>query len=332
MIPASFARVATIVFCLAAWTASADAQTYTITDLGPICQAAGINGSGAVTGIARQHAFVYAEDVMTDLGTLGGEYSEGQAINTGGEVVGYATRADGSYRAFLSIGGRMTDLGTLGADYSVAYAINDAGQVAGSSTTADGRSHAFLYSGGRMIDLGTLGADVPGWTTAALGINASGQVVGYSYVPTGEFHAFAYAGGVMRDLGTLGGSLSQAYAINAAGQIVGQAYLAGNAAAHAVLWSAGSAIDLGALNRYSSGLAINGAGLVVGSADVRSRSQYLVYHAVVYRNGAPVDLNRLIPARSGWILSAATAVNDAGQIAGYGTLRGVQHGFLLTPE
>jgi probable HAF family extracellular repeat protein len=136
----------------------------------------------------------------------------------------------------------------------------------------------------------------------------------------------------MHDLGTLGGSWSQAFAINAAEQITGQAYLPGNAKAHAFLYSGGSMTDLGALNQYSSGLAINGSGVAVGNSDVRNNTGFLVYHAVIYQNGAPVDLNGLIPPRTGWVMSAATSVNDSGEIVGYGELHGVQHGFLLTPR
>jgi probable HAF family extracellular repeat protein len=43
------------------------------------------------------------------------------------------------------------------------------------------------------------------------------------------------------------------------------------------------------------------------------------------------DLNSLIPANSGWLLKQASAINDAGQIAGYGTIHGETHAFLLTP-
>ncbi len=42
------------------------------------------------------------------------------------------------------------------------------------------------------------------------------------------------------------------------------------------------------------------------------------------------DLNALIPA-TGWALHNATAINNAGQIVGWGDLNGVSHGFLLTP-
>jgi probable HAF family extracellular repeat protein len=43
------------------------------------------------------------------------------------------------------------------------------------------------------------------------------------------------------------------------------------------------------------------------------------------------DLNRLIPGDSGWVLVAAYAINDAGQIVGCGNRRGQRRAFLLTP-
>jgi probable HAF family extracellular repeat protein len=316
------------------------AQTYSVTDLGtlggPTSAAYGINTAGEVTGIAALtsglHAFVASGGKMTDLGTLGGEYSQGEGINSFGSVVGYSTLADGSYRAFMYTNGLMTSLGTLGANYSAAYAVNDAGQVVGASITSTNLNHAFLYSRGQMTDLGTLGGNQPGWSTVASGISASGQVVGYSYRTDGNFHGFLYMNGVMQDLGTLGGSWSQAYAINNAGQIAGQAYLPRNAKAHAFLHSGGKMTDLGAFHAYSSGLAVNSSGVVVGQADIKNSTGLLVYHAVIFTNGKPQDLNKLIPVNSGWVLSSANSVNDAGQIVGYGTLHGAQHAFLLTPH
>ena len=43
------------------------------------------------------------------------------------------------------------------------------------------------------------------------------------------------------------------------------------------------------------------------------------------------DLNALIPSGSGWVLRNATAINNAGQIVGWGDVGAESHGFLLTP-
>jgi len=133
----------------------------------------------------------------------------------------------------------------------------------------------------------------------------------------------------MTPLGTLGGSWSIAYAINDQNQIAGQAYTRGNRAAHAFRLSDGQMVDLGSLGGSSSwGLAINNSGTVVGYATTRANE----YHAFVSADGGRMqDLNRLIPPNTGWVLGEAHGINDVGQIAGSGTIRGQQHAFLLTP-
>jgi len=42
-----------------------------------------------------------------------------------------------------------------------------------------------------------------------------------------------------------------------------------------------------------------------------------------------VDLNSLLPANSGWTLTQASAINNEGQIVGYGIHNGATHAFLL---
>jgi len=316
------------------------AQTYTIADLGTLgtnsngsySVAYCINGSGQVAGESSapssqmsDPAFLYSNGQLINIGTLGGESGQPRGINTSGQIAGYSTLATGSYRAFLYTGGQMIDIGTLGADYSVAYALNDSGQVVGNSAHLGGQDHAFLYSNGQMTDLGTLGGD----TSNAYGINNLGVIVGYSYNSSGDFLGFIYQNGTMTPLGTLGGSWSIAYAINDQNQIAGQAYTRGNRAAHAFRLSDGQMVDLGSLGGSSSwGLAINNSGTVVGFATTRRND----YHAFVSTNGGRMqDLNRLIPPNTGWVLGEANGINDVGQIAGSGTIRGRTHAFLLTP-
>ena len=80
----------------------------------------GINDAGQVVGYCRRgpHAFITGPNGvgMTDLGTLGGDYSVAYGINDAGQVVGYSSTAAGAHHAFITgpNGVGMTDLGTLG--------------------------------------------------------------------------------------------------------------------------------------------------------------------------------------------------------------------------
>jgi probable HAF family extracellular repeat protein len=302
--------------------------------------AAGINASGQVTGCSYtassvyQHAFLYSNGSMTDLGTLvsGGRCSYGWDINTSGQVVGQVMPGD-MYHAFLYSNGVMTDLGTLGGFNSYANGINNNGQVVGESDLANGADHAFLYSNGVMTDLGILGG---GTYSKASGINASGQVTGCAYTASNVYqHAFLYNNGVMTDLGTLpGGSESWGQRINASGQVVGVA-LTSSGADHAFLYSNGVMTDLGTLGSgdwdYGAGSyawGLNDSGQVVGdSQDINGEE-----HAFLYSNGVMTDLNTLVPV-SRWTLESAQAINDSGQIVGdmYNGSTAQYHAFLLTP-
>ena len=89
---------------------------------------------------------------MTDLGTLGGNSSVGQGINTSGQVVGYSTNTDSAQHAFLYTSGQgIVDLNTLlpsGSGWILisANGINDAGQITGQGTNPNGDSHAYVLS------------------------------------------------------------------------------------------------------------------------------------------------------------------------------------------
>src|SRR5262249_1701998 len=86
---------------------------------------------------------------ITDLGTLGGSYSEAFGINASGQVVGDSGTPTSSGHAFVYSGGQMSDLnlpGTLG----TARAVNASGQIAG--YYYNGAYEAFLYTNGQVTD------------------------------------------------------------------------------------------------------------------------------------------------------------------------------------
>ena len=115
---------------------------------------------------------------LTDLGTLGGAYSQGERINSSGQATGGSSYNPGelyTLHAFFWDGLTLRDLGVLGGLVSIGVDVNDAGQVAGAShlSNSDGY-HAFLWDGSTMRDLDQLGSfQSYGWA-----INASGEVVG----------------------------------------------------------------------------------------------------------------------------------------------------------
>ncbi len=225
------------VSALAARPAVAQSR-YTVTNMGSGTPTA-INASGQVVGYATD-AWLYSNDVMTDLGTLpGGTSSAAYGINASGQIVG-ASGTNAYSHAFLYSNGTMTDLGLLpGGITSVATAINANGQIVGYADTSPQALHPFLYSNGAMQDLlAALGPfhglpTPPASTTTgkfwllddagstatepcmpwavfaaseATGINNNGQVVGWSCGDGKHLrHAFLYSNGTIHDLGILAG-------------------------------------------------------------------------------------------------------------------------------
>jgi len=136
-------------------------------DLGTLggknCLVTGLSASGCVIGASHtsegeQHAFLWKNGVMTDLGTLpGGKQSQANAINDREEIVGSAQIETGDFHAFLWKNGVMTDLGLLPrGNESVACALNNRGEVVGQASTETSGFHAVLWQKGQVKDLNPL--------------------------------------------------------------------------------------------------------------------------------------------------------------------------------
>lgn len=186
---------------------------------------------------------------------------------------------------------------SLGGTNSRGYAINNRGWVAGFSNEAGNTSrHAVLWRDGALTDLGTLGG--PNSAVFWPGINNRGLVVGIAQTadpePLGEAWScsaffpgatgtgriclgFVWKDGVMSALPTLGGNNGYATAVNSRGRVVG--------------WSETPVHDPTCV-----------------------APQVLQFRATLWIPRH--DRKRELPPLPGDSTSAATAINDRGQVVG----------------
>lgn len=309
---------------LASMTVLPAATLYSIGNLGGLGGASAtayrINASGMVAGWALlaagdQHAVLWSGGIPQDL-TPGSPSAMANSINNSGSAAGFSY-IGGEPHGMIWSGNTAIDLGAG----VYANRIGDDGAVVG------GNGHAFLYAGGIFQDLGTLlGGN---WSSAA-DRNTAGSIIGDAMTAGGNFRGFVWTPTTgMVALGTFGGTDSHATAMNDAGQIVGSASLP-NGYLHAFRTVAGGPlIDLGTLGGASSlAYDVNQSGSIVGRSWLGSGSNT---HAFLWLNGVMLDLNSLIPPGSGWELTDAYGINDAGQIVGSGLLQGKSQAYLLDP-
>ena len=80
-----------------------------------------------------------------------------------------------------------------------------------------------------------------------------------------------------------------------------------------------------------SGIAINNRGQIIGNATKSNGSpQTDISHPFLWQSGQLYDLTHS-PALNGWTNTRISSLNNQGRIVGYGTFKGVQRVFLLTP-
>lgn len=275
-----------------------------------------INNAGQIAGYTvangNAHAALYANGVLTDLGSFGGTTSYARDINDAGTLTGNFTSTLGESHGFIYKNGSMTDLGAN----TDAFGINAQGDVAGSISVGQGLWRGLVYKNGNLTVLGALGT---GTVSLATDINDAGTVVGASNV-SAEFHSpfqpvrYTSATGAANDLGSLANfEVNSAEAINNAGQIAGYSE-AQDGSLHAFLYENATMTDLGSFNGlFLSVGGINESGAFVGGAS--SPGDDIGY---IYRDGVLQDLSTLLDPALGWHISDASGINDAGQIVAYG--------------
>jgi probable HAF family extracellular repeat protein len=223
-----------------------------------------VNQSGVVAGVRRDlRAYRWQNGTTTELPTLGGSRSFGQAINRDGVVAGWADRPDGQSRAVYWTNGAPVDLGSLGGGWSscsLGFGINSDGIIVGESCTDRGPTHAVRFRNPGVIDdLGTLGGNY----ARARAISDSGVIVGDSNLWTsGPAHGVVWQDGHATDVGTLPGLGSTTlFAINSAGVAVGVADMTTGGSFRGILYGAGKLVDLNSLVETTPYTITHGTGI-----------------------------------------------------------------------
>lgn len=191
------------------------------------------------------------------------------------------------------------------ASYSLPIAVNNLGLVFGRVSAPELPYTAFLWQNG----IATPVNDPPGYTWGfTRGVNDSGLAVGTVIGAASNERAAASTGGVTSLLELPAWATnSSARGVSSTGAIVGWAD------SRAIYWPhAGAApveLAMPADSTISIAFAVNDFGMVAGS----SRGNSADPRAVVWHSGQPTILP--IPAGTGG--SFATAINSAGEVAGY---------------
>lgn len=315
-----------------------------------------IDARGQVVGWSKlpsgeRRAFrTCADCTMQDLGThVGGSDSIARAISHNGGLVAGSSgiNAHGPgfrefTQGFIYSGASMISVDALFCPCSFnerhgtseGYGVNDFGTVVGWAPSPRANYyHAFMWKDGVIEDISEAGLGDPSYSRA-FDVNNAGQIVGYidrddgMTFSEGDREAFIWQDGVFRTLDHLPGyTSSTAVAINEAGLAVG--WSDDGSSSRAASWSGGSVVGLATLagDANSRALAVNGRGQVVGwSGNGENDSR-----AVFWQDGFVMDLNSLLPARSGWQLVEARGINDQGMIVGTARVNGALRAFLLIP-
>jgi uncharacterized membrane protein len=292
--------------------------------------------------IDTARAFIWQHESIAALPLLSGWTSSvGFSINDRNQVVGGALRTDSDGRvrqtAVLWDRGQAVNLGTLQPNsQSVAFDVNIFGVVVGQNFSLD----TFLrlptvWSAGAAHQLPLLAGETEG---AALEINALGVIVGWQSVQdVNQIPCVWYwngAGYTAVNLGSFGGNYGQGFGINDLAQAVGFSNYAGDEHSPAFTWDFLHGIHiLSPLpgDTDATAFGINNSGQAVGMSAQALPDSFTVT-SVIWKNGAPKNLQTLVPAGTPPLDFSVDNINESGDIALNGSdSDGNPVGLLLVP-
>lgn len=368
--PAAFSRMPGLLACaltLIGASAASAQPVYTVTDLGALAGTDGslavnLNDRGDAVGATvasasnpRQTGMVWYNGTMRSTGLLtDGNYSFATAINSKGVAVGDGDMGNFRPQSWVSTPNGLFNFFPNNGGNTHAIGINDAGAICGYYTKSlSGRTGSWRGAiwtvdpkdprKYRKLDLPILpGIDATFATALPFGFNQAGQAAGYAVNDVIGQHACFWnndAAHSIVDLGVYPGDWSStAEGLNNVGQVVGTSHPPfGN---RPVLWdndAAHTPITLPSLPGDNSGnaTAINNLGQVLGSSYYMTPGTWdsTPGRLVVWRDGGVFELQSVLDpvTGEGWTVIFAGAINNVGQIAGYGVHNGQTRAFLLTP-
>jgi uncharacterized membrane protein len=295
--------------------ASAQANSYTIVDLGAGFESYAINNRGVIAGTQGGEFAARWREGHWSMLSPGGVVN---ALNEPGDIAGWSLNNSGAgwpavWPRPAEGDGRLLDLPT-GAVQGVATGIDNHGRVAGYFYESSGGPHCFLANDGKV------GVELvwPNGDCSVQGMNSRGQLVGrLSPFGGAEAVGFVWQDDHFQKLRPLPGDRAAiATAINDLGVVIGSS---GNVRGpRGVLWRDGVATQIGPTKgyRYLTLTSINKQGVIVGygaPSDDRHDSA-----ALRFEGTDAIVLATEVVNLGNWRLNAASSVNDDGVIVGWG--------------
>ncbi len=279
-------------------------------------------------GILVASPMTFAEYDITDLGTLGGNRSEGVDMNNSTQIIGNSQDGQpNNYPTFYWENGQMTSLTPLGIG-GAPIAISNSGLVLASSWE-DGVTRLWSLDEGWNINLQSISIP-PYHMWQIFDVNSNGMVVGTLINSTLGYKGFIYQDtngnhqvdqNEIIDLGPM-----LATHINEAGEVSGAYWPTIPSHSHAALWRNGNIIDLGMLPGHfaSFTLGLNDNGQIVGYStnNFNSPPQPMLWQ--VDSGGINVSPIQTLPGASSTLRFYGN-INNHGDIVGSSTVNGNRH-------